>query len=188
MARRLEDSFVVPKRLEAHHQEDLFEVVRDPKVWRWPPYDASESQGRSGPGQGRLFRRRRPERNAPSQLLAPEPGLDRRHPLPHAPARAQSVGDRLNVACPPHMGNGREGRGQALNTGARLRDSELHERRVPDQRVLSRRARGVPRAVRGDLTQAQGCAERRGRDMAYRSIVDDEWSRVKQNLRRRVGG
>ncbi len=50
MARRLEDSFVVPKRLEAHHQEDLFEVVRDPKVWRWPPYDASESQGRSGPG------------------------------------------------------------------------------------------------------------------------------------------
>ena len=43
LSRRLEGSLVVLEPLEARHEGGLFRAAQDPEIWRWMPYDASET-------------------------------------------------------------------------------------------------------------------------------------------------
>jgi N-acetyltransferase len=44
LSRRLEGSLVVLEPLETRHEEGLYRAAReDPEIWRWMPYDASDT-------------------------------------------------------------------------------------------------------------------------------------------------
>lgn len=45
IAVRLEGSLVVLEPLESRHEESLYRIAKDARIWRWMPYNAAESRG-----------------------------------------------------------------------------------------------------------------------------------------------
>lgn len=44
LATALEGSVVRLEPLASRHERGLYEMARDPRIWRWLPYDASRSR------------------------------------------------------------------------------------------------------------------------------------------------
>ncbi len=198
VARRLEGSRVVLEPLEARPEQGLFEVAKDPRIWRYIPFDAG---GTYDPSETRDAFRSWLE----AALAASEKGDEATFATLDVESGEPIGSTRYLALRPAHRGLeiGWTWLAPALwGTGANVEAKLLmlehafgslgcvrvefktdtrNERSRAALAALPARFEGVFRKhmiVRGD----------RYRDSAYYSIVDDEWPEVRANLRRRLAG
>ena len=198
VACRLEGSRVVLEPLEPRHEQGLFEAAKDPRIWRYIPFDAG---GTYDPSETRDAFRSWLE----AALAASEKGDEAAFATLDVES-GEPIGSTRYLALRP------EHRGLEIGwtwltpslweTGANVEAKLLmlehafgslgcvrvefktdarNERSRAALAALPARFEGVFRKhmiVRGD----------RYRDSAYYSIVDDEWPEVRANLRRRLAG
>ena len=190
MARRLEGSLIILEPLEARHEKGLYEAARqDRQVWRWMPFDASES-----PESFRSWFEHAIESSRVGTQTA-FATLDARTGTLIGSTRY------LNLR-PEHRGLEigwtwltSSAWGTGANVEAKLLMLEHAFERlgciriefVADSRNERSRAAlaALPARFEGVLRKHRLVP--RFRDSAYYSIVDDEWPEVRDNLRRRLG-
>ena len=198
VAHRLEGSRVVLEPLEARHEQGLFEVAKDPRIWRYIPFNA---EGTYDPSETRdAFRswleaalaasKKRDE--AAFVTLDAESGepIGSTRYLAFRPAhRGLEIG--WTWLTPSLWGTGANVEAKLLMlehafgslgcVRVEFKTDARNERSRAALSALPARFEGVFRKhmiVRGDQY----------RDSAYYSIVDDEWPEVRANLRRRLAG
>ena len=196
VARRLEGSRVVLEPLEARHEQGLFEVAKDPRIWRYIPFDAG---GTYDPSETRDAFRSWLE----AALAASEKGDEAAFATLDVESGKPIGSTRYLALRPAHRGLEIGWTwltpslwGTGANVEAKLlmlehafgslgcvrvefKTDARNERSRAALAALPARFEGVFRKhmiVRGDQY----------RDSAYYSIVDDEWPEVRANLRRRL--
>jgi RimJ/RimL family protein N-acetyltransferase len=198
VARRLEGSRVVLEPLEARHEQGLFEVAKDPRIWRYIPFDAG---GTYDPSETRDAFRSWLE----AALAASKKGDEAAFVTLDAESGEPIGSTRYLALRPAHRGLEIGWTwltpslwGTGANVEAKLlmlehafeslgcvrvefKTDARNERSRAALSALPARFEGVFRKhmiVRGDQY----------RNSAYYSIVDDEWPEVRANLRRRLAG
>jgi RimJ/RimL family protein N-acetyltransferase len=196
IARRLEGSLVVLEPLEAHHEQDLFEVARDPGIWRYMPFDAggtydpAESREAFHSWIGAALAESKAGKEVPFATLDARTGdpIGSTRYLALRPAhRGLEIG--WTWLAPSHWRTG-------ANVEAKLLMLEHAFERLGCLRVefktdaRNERSRtaleALPARFEGVFRKHMIVRGNRYRDSAYYSIVDDEWPQVKANLRRRL--
>jgi N-acetyltransferase len=197
LTRRLGGSLVILEPLEPHHEQGLFEAAQDPRIWRYIPFDAGD--GTYYPAETREGFRRWMQ----SALAESEAGNEAAFATLDAESGEPIGSTRYLTLRPAHRGLEigwtwlapsfwRTG----ANVEAKLLMLEhaferLHCMRVEfktDARNERSRAAlaALPARFEGVFRKHMVLRGDRYRDSAYYSIVDDEWSEVKENLRRRL--
>ena len=198
VARRLEGSRVVLEPLEARHEQGLFEVAKDSRIWRYIPFDAG---GIYDPSETRDAFRSWLE----AALAASKKGDEAAFVTLDAESGEPIGSTRYLALRPAHCGLEIGWTwltpslwGTGANAEAKLlmlehafgslgcvrvefKTDARNERSRAALSALPARFEGVFRKhmiVRGDQY----------RNSAYYSIVDDEWPEVRANLRRRLAG
>ncbi len=190
LASVLEGKIVRLEPLDRGHEEGLFEAARDERIWRWMPYDASESRdtfhawledalaaseaGTEGAFATVDVRTGRPVGSTRYLALRPEHGVLEIGWTWLAPDFWQTGANvEAKLLMLEHAFEDLGCRRVEFKTDARNERSRAALAALPAQ------FEGVFRKhmlVRG--------GERR--DSAYYSIIDDEWPEVRENLRRRI--
>jgi RimJ/RimL family protein N-acetyltransferase len=190
LASVLEGKIVRLEPLARRHEKGLFEAARDERIWRWMPYDASESEGSfhawledalaaSSAGTEAAF--------ATVNVGTGEPVGSTRYLALRPEDRGLEIGwTWLAPACWQ----------TGANVEAKLLMLEHAFERLGCLRVefktdaRNERSRAALAALQA---QFEGIFRKhmlvRGgerRDSAYYSIIDDEWPEVRDNLRRRI--
>ena len=196
VTRRLEGSLVVLEPLKPSHEQGLFEVARDPRIWQYLPFETGETYN---PAETRAAFASWFE----AALAASEKGSEAAFATLDAKS-AQPIGSTRYLALrPAHRGLEigwtwltPSAWGTGANVEAKLlmlehafeslgcvrvefKTDARNERSRAALAALPARFEGIFRKhmiVRGD----------RYRDSAYYSILDEEWPEVRENLRRRL--
>jgi N-acetyltransferase len=196
VTRRLEGSLVVLEPLKPSHEQGLFEVARDPRIWQSLPFETGETYN---PAETRAAFASWFE----AALAASEKGSEAAFATLDAKS-AQPIGSTRYLALrPAHRGLEigwtwltPSAWGTGANVEAKLlmlehafeslgcvrvefKTDARNERSRAALAALPARFEGIFRKhmiVRGD----------RYRDSAYYSILDEEWPEVRENLRRRL--
>jgi RimJ/RimL family protein N-acetyltransferase len=196
IAHRLEGSLVVLEPMEACHEQGLFEAARDPRIWRYMPFDAG---GIYDPAESReAFRSWSEAALAESKAgnEVPFVTLEARTGEPIGSTRYLSLRPKhlgLEIGwtwlAPSHWRTG-------ANVEAKLLMLEHAFERLGCLRVefktdaRNERSRAalaaLPASFEGIFRKHMIVRRNQYRDSAYYSIVDDEWPVVKANLRRRL--
>lgn len=185
----LKGSVVRLEPLEARHEEGLFEAAQDPRVWRWLPHDASRSRiafrdwfkgaiAASEEGKEAAF--------AILDVHTGEPVGSTRYLALRPEHRGLEIG--WTWLSPSVWGTG-------ANVNAKLLMLEHAFERLDCLRVefkadaRNERSRGalaaLPARFEGVLRKHM-LVQGKLRDSAFYSVVDDEWTEVEVNLRRRL--
>ena len=197
-ARRFEGSRVVLEPLEPRHEQGLFGAAKDPRIWRYIPFDAG---GTYDPSETRdAFR---------SWLEAALAASEKREEVAFAILDAESgepIGSTRYLALrPAHRGLeiGWTWLTPSLwGTGANVEAKLLMlehafgslgcvrvEFKTDARNKRSRAAlAALPARFEGVFLKHMIVRGDQYRDSAYYSIVDDEWPEVTANLRRRLAG
>lgn len=187
IACRLEGSLVVLEPLEARHEQGLYEAAQDSKIWRWLPRNAIESR--------EIFHDWLEE-----AVAASEAGTQTAFATLDARTGAAIDSTRYLTLRPEHRGLEigwtwltRSVWGSGANVEAKLLMLEHAFERLGCQRVefladaRNERSRAalaaLPARFEGILRKHRLVP--RLRDTACYSIIDDEWPKVRANLRRR---
>ena len=190
LAMVLEGSVVRLEPLEGRHEEGLFDAARDPEVWRWLPYDASqgrvafrgwfeEALAASGEGKEAAF--------ATVDVRTGEPVGSTRYLALRPEHRRLEIG--WTWLSPSAWGTGANVEAKLLML--RHAFGALGCVRVEFKAdVRNKRSRAaltaLPARFEGILRKHMLVREGEHRDSAYYSVVDDEWPEVEANLRRRL--
>ena len=198
VARRLEGSLVVLEPLEPRHEQGLFQASRDPRIWRYLPFDAG---GTHDPSETRDTFRSWLE----AALAASEKGDEAAFATLDAKSGRPIGGTRYLALRPAHCGLEIGWTWLALpywGTGANVEAKLLMlehafgdlgcvrvEFKTDARNERSRAAlAALPAQFEGIFRKHMIVRGNRSRDSAYYSIIDDEWPEVRANLRRRLAG
>jgi N-acetyltransferase len=198
VARRLEGSLVILEPLEPRHEQDLFRVAQDPRIWRYMPFDAG---GTYDPSETRDAFRSWVE----AALAASEEGdeaafatLDAESGKPIGSTRYlalrpahRSLEIGWTWLAPPYWGTGANVEAKLLmlehafaHLGCVRVEFKTDARNERSRAALT----ALPARFEGIFRKHMIVHGNRRRDSAYYSIVDDEWPEVRANLRRRLAG
>lgn len=186
----LEGSVVRLEPLASRHEPGLYEVARDPRVWRWLPYDAS--------GSRKIFGAWFEE-----AVAASEAGREAAFVTLDAHTGGPVGSTRYLNLRPEHRGLeigwtwiSPHAWGTGANVEAKLLMLRYAFERLGCMRVefqtnarneRSRNAlEALPARFEGVFRKHKIVQGGEIRDTAYYSIVDDEWPEVEANLRRRL--
>jgi N-acetyltransferase len=190
LARVLEGKIVRLEPLARRHEEGLFVAARDERVWRWMPYDASESY--------ECFHAWLEDALAAASAWTEaafatvdadtgEPVGSTRYLALRPEHRGLEIG--WTWLAPAHWQTG-------ANVEAKLLMLEYAFERVGCLRVefktdaRNERSRAalaaLPAQFEGIFRKHMLVRGGERRDSAYYSIIDDEWPVVRENLRRRI--
>jgi len=190
LASVLEGKIVRLEPLARPHEKGLFDVARDERIWRWMPYDASESGERfhtwledalaaSSAGTEAVF--------ATVDAGTGEPVGSTRYLALRPEHRGLEIG--WTWLAPAHWQTG-------ANVEAKLLMLEHVFERLGCLRVefktdaRNERSRAalaaLPAQFEGIFRKHMLVRGGERRDSAYYSIIDDEWPAVRDNLRRRI--
>ncbi|MGH3087766.1 MAG: GNAT family N-acetyltransferase [Rubrobacteraceae bacterium] len=191
ISRRLEGSVVILEPLEARHEDALFEVARDERIWRWMPSYSGRDRN--------VF-------HSWMELALEEAKTGARVPFATLENRSgKPIGSTSYLALRPEHRSVEIGwtwlAPEFWKTGANVEAKllmlehafeRLGCRRVEfktDARNERSRAalEALPAKFEGVLRQHMVVRNGDRRDSAYYSVVDDEWPEVKANLLRRLG-
>lgn len=190
ITRVMEGSVVRLEPLELRHEHGLFEVAQDSEVWRWMPYRAARSQ--------ETFHRWIEE-----ALVRSEAGVEAAFVTVDARTGVPIGSTRYLALQPEHRGLeigwtwlSPDRWNTGANVEAKLLMLEHAFERLGCQRVefktdarneRSRRAlEKLPAKFEGVFRKHRILQNGESRDSAYYSIIDEEWSGVEANLRRRL--
>jgi N-acetyltransferase len=184
----LKGSLVVLEPLSARHEAQLFEASREPEIWRWLPYNAATTDERFRGWLEEAIAEAEVEREAAFAIV-----YDR--------TRAAIGSTRYLNPCPEHRSVeigwtwlARSAWQTGANTEAKLLMLRHAFERLGCVRVEFRadarneRSRAalaaIPAQFEGVLRK-QRIWDGTARDVAYYSVVDEEWPAVRANLERR---
>jgi RimJ/RimL family protein N-acetyltransferase len=186
----LEGQIVRLEPLDRRHEDGLFEAARDERIWRWMPYDASES-------------RERFHAWLEDALAARSAGTEAAFATLDA-GTGEPVGSTRYLALrPEHRGLeigwtwlGPSRWKSGANVEAKLLMLEHAFERLGCLRVefktdaRNERSRAalaaLPAQFEGVFRKHMLVRGGQRRDSAYYSVIDDEWPGVRDNLRRRI--
>ena len=198
VVRRLEGSLVILEPLEPRHEQDLFQVAQDRRIWRYIPFDAG---GTYDPSETRDAFRSWLE----AALAASEKGdeaafatLDAESGKPIGSTRYLALRPAhrgLEIGwtwlAPPYWGTGANAEAKLLmlehafgHLGCVRVEFKTDARNERSRAALA----ALPARFEGIFRKHMIVRGNRYRDSAYYSIVDDEWPEVRANLRRRLAG
>ncbi len=190
LARVLEGKIVRLEPLARRHEEVLFAAARDERVWRWMPYDASEShEGFHAWLEDALAAALAGTEAAFATVDAGtgEPVGSTRYLALRPEHRGLEIG--WTWLAPAHWQTG-------ANVEAKLLMLEHAFERLGCLRVefktdaRNERSRAalaaLPAQFEGIFRKHMLVRGGERRDSAYYSIIDDEWPEVRENLRRRI--
>jgi RimJ/RimL family protein N-acetyltransferase len=190
LASVLEGKIVRLEPLDRRHEDGLFEAAQDERIWRWMPYDASES-------------RERFHAWLEDALAACSAGTEAAFATLDA-GTGEPVGSTRYLALrPEHRGLeigwtwlGPSRWQSGANVEAKLLMLEHAFERVGCLRVefktdaRNERSRAalaaLPAQFEGVFRKHMLVRGGERRDSAYYSIIDEEWPEVRDNLRRRI--
>jgi RimJ/RimL family protein N-acetyltransferase len=196
IARRLKGSLVALEPLEPHHEQGLFEAAQDPRIWQFLPFDAG---GTYYPAETREGFHTWMQ----SSLAGSEAGNEAAFATLDADSGEPVGSTRYLTLRPAHLGleigwawlcptSWRTG----ANVEAKLLMLEHAFERLGCVRVefktdaRNERYRvalaALPAQFEGIFRKHMIVGGDRFRNSAYYSIVDDEWSTVRENLQRRL--
>ncbi len=198
VVRRLEGSMVILEPLEPRHEQGLFQVAQDPRIWRYIPFDAGDTYD---PSETRDAFRSWFE----AALAASEKGDEAAFATLDAESGKPIGSTRYLALRPAHRGLeigwtwlAPAYWGTGANTEAKLLMLEHAfghlgcvrvEFKTDARNERSRAAlAALPARFEGTFRKHMIVRGNRYRDSAYYSIVDDEWPEVRANLRRRLAG
>jgi RimJ/RimL family protein N-acetyltransferase len=190
LASVLEGKIVRLEPLARRHEKGLFEAARDERIWRWMPYDASESEGSfhawledalaaSSAGTEAAF--------ATVNVGTGEPVGSTRYLALRPEDRGLEIGwTWLAPAC-WQTGANVEAKLLMLEHAFERLGCLRVEFKTDARNERSRAAlAALPAQFEGIFRKHMLVRGGERRDSAYYSIIDDEWPEVRDNLRRRI--
>ena len=186
----LEGSVVRLEPLASRHERRLYEVARDPRIWRWLPYDASGSREAFGAWFEEAVAASEAGREVAFVTLEARTGVavgSTRYLTLRPEHRGIEIG--WTWISPSVWGTGANVEAKLLMLGhaferlgcmrVEFQTNARNERSRSALEALPARFEGVFRKHK--IVQGGEI-----RDTAYYSIVDDDWPEVEANLRRRL--
>lgn len=191
ISQRLEGRIVVLEPLETRHEERLFEVADDERIWRWMPPNSGESRDAFHEWMSLALE------EAERGVRVPFATLDARSGTP--------IGSTSFLALRPEHLSVEIGwtwlAPEFWQTGANVEAKLLMlehafetlgcrrvELKTDHRNERSRRAmEALPAKFEGILRQHMVVRNGDRRDSAYYSVIENEWPGVKANLLRRLG-
>ena len=190
LASVLEGKIVRLELLARRHEKGLFEAAQDERIWRWMPYDASESEGSfhawledalaaSSAGTEAAF--------ATVNVGTGEPVGSTRYLALRPEDRGLEIGwTWLAPAC-WQTGANVEAKLLMLEHAFERLGCLRVEFKTDARNERSRAAlAALPARFEGVFRKHMLVRGGERRDSAYYSIIDDEWPEVRENLRRRI--
>ncbi len=191
ISRRLEGRIVTLEPLETRHEELLFEVAGDERIWRWMPPNSGESRDAFHAWIERALE------EAEAGIRVPFATLDKNSGEP--------IGSTSYLALrPEHLsveigwtwlspsfwktGANVEAKLLMLEHAFETLGCRRVEFKTDSRNERSRKAmEALPAKFEGILRQHMVVRNGERRDSAYYSVTDGEWPEVKANLIRRLG-
>ena len=190
LASMLEGRVVRLEPLAWRHEKGLFEAAGDERIWRWMPYDASESQesfhawledalAASSAGTETAF--------ATVDAGTGEPVGSTRYLALRPEHRGLEIG--WTWLAPAHWQTGANVEAKLLmlehafeSLGCLRVEFKTDSRNERSRAALA----ALPARFEGIFRKHMLVRGGERRDSAYYSIIDDEWPEVRENLRRRI--
>ncbi|MGI8538790.1 MAG: GNAT family N-acetyltransferase [Rubrobacteraceae bacterium] len=190
-SRRLEGSIVVLEPLSPRHEEALFEVARDERIWRWMPPNSGESRETFHAWMELALEEKKAGVRVPFATLDSESGK----PIgstSYLALRPEHLSAEIGWTwiSPPYWKTGANVEAKLLMLGHAFETLGCRrvELKTDFRNERSRKAmESIPAKFEGVLRNHMVVHGGGRRDSAYYSVTDGEWPDVKANLLRRLG-
>jgi RimJ/RimL family protein N-acetyltransferase len=180
----LEGKIVRLEPLARRHEKGLFEAARDERIWRWMPYDASESEGSFHAWlEDALSASESGTEAAFATVVAGEPVGSTRYLALRPEHRVLEIG--WTWLAPAYWQTGANVEAKMLmlehafeNLGCLRVEFKTDSRNERSRAALT----ALPAQFEGVFRKHMLVRGGQRRDSAYYSIIDDEWPEVRDNL------